>query len=151
MRRLVAGSTALAAAVTGVAFVLLSRRHRQRRGCSLSGLPAKRVPGPQDGSSFEERADAWRSTYLDLALREYLAMRDEMNRTVRLTMSLVTSAFVVAGGVAGALAANVAGLQDDQRGVLLEVVAALGFGIYLTSIGLMNTFGSRDQCAGAGG
>jgi len=40
--------------------------------------------------------------------------------------SVITSAFAVAGSLAGAIIANVARMADDQRGVILEVAAPLG-------------------------
>jgi len=91
------------------------------------------------------------ASYLQLALSEYLSMRAEMNGVLRVAVNLITGAFVVAGSVAAALAANVTGLSNDQRGILLEVVAMLGLAVYLTSIGFVNTFMSLNvyvtQCA----
>jgi hypothetical protein len=78
--------------------------------------------------------------YLDLAMREYLAMREEMNGLFRLELTLVTTALVVVGGATAATVTNVAGLNADQTATFLQVAATFGLIVFVAAIGLANMF-----------
>jgi len=78
--------------------------------------------------------------YLDLAMREYLAMRDEMNGLFRLEVSLVTTALVVVGGAVAAAATNIANLSADQLAVGLQVTGTFGLVVFFVAIGVANMF-----------
>lgn len=78
--------------------------------------------------------------YLEIAMSEHLAMRDEMSEILRHNFNLVLAALTVAAGTAVTAAANTLGWTDDQRAFLLLVAAGFGFIICLGSIGLLNSF-----------
>jgi uncharacterized membrane protein len=81
-----------------------------------------------------------RSDYLDLALREYLAMRTEMNDLLRLELNLIVSALVVVGGALAAMATNITGMDNVGRAFVLQVGATFGLIVYIAAIGIANAF-----------
>jgi hypothetical protein len=78
--------------------------------------------------------------YLDLAMREYLAMRVEMNDLLRLELNLIVSALVVVGGALAAMATNVGGVDDFGRAFILQVGATFGLLVYIAALGIANAF-----------
>lgn len=81
-----------------------------------------------------------RQAYLDLALREYLAMREEMNSLIRLELSLILGALAVVGGATATVAADIAGIDEVGRAFVLQVVGTFGLIIFITALGVANAF-----------
>jgi len=77
---------------------------------------------------------------IDLAIREYLAIREEMNGLLRLELNLVMTAFLVAVGAIAALASDFTKLDDVPRGLAFMVAAAFGLGVFIIAIGVANAF-----------
>lgn len=77
-------------------------------------------------------------TYLDLAMREHLLMREEMSKNLAQTFALITGAFLVAGGLVAAV--NVGELEPDQQAILLLLGGAFGFLVFIGALGQFNSF-----------
>lgn len=80
------------------------------------------------------------SAYLDLALREYLQMRVELNDLYRMELNLVVSALLVVGGALAAMATNIGGMTDSDRAFVLQVGATFGLIVYIAALGVANAF-----------
>ncbi|HJP89068.1 MAG TPA: hypothetical protein VJ850_08545 [Candidatus Limnocylindrales bacterium] len=78
--------------------------------------------------------------YLDLAMREYLGMRQEMNAQIRLEMSLILGSLAVVGGAAATVASGIGNIDLTARAFILQVVAAFGLVTFIIGIGVANTF-----------
>jgi hypothetical protein len=105
-------------------------------GALMMGLPAAAGATPTRGS----KSSIDLSEYLDLALREYLAMRDEMNALIRLELSLILGALAVVGGATATVAADIAGIDEIGRAFVLQVVGTFSLIIFITALGVANDF-----------
>jgi hypothetical protein len=79
------------------------------------------------------------ATLLDLAMREHLALREEMADLRRQNFNLITSALVAAGGASAAVGAGAFGIPDGPRGLLLLAIAALTDVVCLGTVGVLNS------------
>lgn len=125
-----------------------------RRGVRSLGDRKNRREYPNSGAADEPLGSSsrvifrlgWRRcgvagpTYLDLAMQEYLAMREEMNGLFKLELTLVLTALLVAGGAIAASATNLVGLTADQTAVVLQMAGTFGLIVFLAAIGLGNMF-----------
>jgi hypothetical protein len=78
--------------------------------------------------------------YLDLALREYLAMREEMNALIRLELSLILGALAVVSGATATVAAGIGGIDEIGRAFVLQVVGTFSLIIFIAALGVANAF-----------
>jgi hypothetical protein len=78
--------------------------------------------------------------YLDLAMREYLGMREEMNALIRLELSLILGALAVVGGATATVAADIAGIDEIGRAFVLQVVGTFSLIIFIAALGVANAF-----------
>jgi hypothetical protein len=80
------------------------------------------------------------ATYLDLALREHLVMREEMSDLRRQNFNLIVGALSVAGGAALAFGGGIVAAEDGPRGLALLLIAAFADIIALGALGVVNSY-----------
>lgn len=73
--------------------------------------------------------------YLDLAMREHLFMRGEMNKNLAQNFQLVLGALVVAIGLGAAVGLKAIPLEPDQQGMLLLLDGAFAFLVFIGALG----------------
>src|ERR1035437_304726 len=78
------------------------------------------------------------ATLLDLAMREHLALRQEMNDLRRQSFTIVTSTLVAAAAASAAVGGGIFGTDLGSRGMLLLAIAAGMDGIGLWAVGVLN-------------
>src|SRR6202521_5990709 len=79
-------------------------------------------------------------TYLDLAMRDYLFMREAMNKNLALNFQLILGALVVAGGLGAAVGLKVIPLKAEQQGILLLLDGVFGLLVFIAALGQLNAF-----------
>jgi hypothetical protein len=78
------------------------------------------------------------ATLLDLAMREHLALRDEMNDARRQASNVITTALAAAAAASAAVGGGLFGTDLGTRGLLLLVIAAGTNGVGLWATGALN-------------
>ena len=78
--------------------------------------------------------------HLDVAMREYLAMRDEMNKNLAQNFTMVFAALAGAGAISAVVGLDLLADGVTERGYLLLLVGAFGLIVYVGSIGQLNAF-----------
>jgi hypothetical protein len=78
------------------------------------------------------------ATFLDLAMREYLALRDEMNDMRRQASNVITTALLAAAAAAAAVGGGLFGPDLGTRGLLMLLIAAGTVGVGLWATGSLN-------------
>jgi hypothetical protein len=93
-----------------------------------------------DGGDRPSDELAPQRTYLDLLMREQLAMREEMSDLRRQNFNLILGALGAAGGTAIAVGAGVVSVDDGPRGLALLLIAAFADVIALGALGIVNSY-----------
>jgi len=78
------------------------------------------------------------ATLLDLAMREHLGLRDEMNDMRRQASNVITTALVAAAAASAAVGGGLFGSDLGTRGLLMLLIAAGTNGVGLWATGVLN-------------